>query len=295
MTESLPEIKELESRQKLLFISMNTKWGTHFDIASQMFGKEGNDIDSFPQMMLTSVNAPDEFKPGSLAQSKLTTLELPKSVDDLAGVVITGSVFAASLLKRELSELDINREGKGLFLPFWLRDLTNFIKEAQRKEKPILGICFGAEVVADALGGRIDRLKDGDQKIIEKGWSVVRKIGGSNDPIMNGLPDEFVVPENHMYTISRVPPGGEVLAENEYGAQIYRVGNAWGIQFHPEKTSKVVDNYFTDPKNIQKWEKQGVNIDENRKLGERYSRTLMSKIFVNFSKFALSSNKKSAL
>lgn len=277
---------EVRPRGKVLFINMSTSPEYRFKIASKMFEVNSNDISDFSEMLLTNINAPEGFVAGSLEQSKQTTIDLPENIDDLVGVVINGSPFTAVLLNRELRKLDIDRDGKGLFLPFWQRDLINFIKRVDDAGKPMLGVCFGAEMITEALGGKVERMKQGDQKLTEKGWSVVEKSTSDEDPILDALPYKFVVPQNHMYTISRVPPGASVLAENQYGVQMFRKGKIWGVQFHPEKNTSDIDAYYNDPKIVEKLKEQGVDLEDAKKLGQGYSPALMSGIFTNFLKYA---------
>jgi GMP synthase-like glutamine amidotransferase len=113
----------------------------------------------------------------------------------------------------------------------WLRDEKAFIKQAVEAGKPILGICLGAQLLADILGARIY-----ENRHMEMGWFPVRASGGENKPeFLQGLPDEITVFHWHSRTFD-LPAGAVHLYESE-GCKnqgfIYK-GRVVALQFHPE-------------------------------------------------------------
>lgn len=113
----------------------------------------------------------------------------------------------------------------------WLRDEKAFIKKAIEAGKPILGICLGAQLLADILGARVY-----ENPYIEMGWFPVRASGGEKKPeFLEGLPEEIMVFHWHTRTFD-LPTGAVHLFESE-GCKnqgfVYN-GRVVALQFHPE-------------------------------------------------------------
>jgi GMP synthase (glutamine-hydrolysing) len=66
----------------------------------------------------------------------------------------------------------------------------------------------------------------------ELGYESIARVG--EDPLFAGVPETFTSFETHSDRVAELPPGASVLARNEYGTQAFRVGSAYGVQFHPE-------------------------------------------------------------
>jgi GMP synthase-like glutamine amidotransferase len=115
------------------------------------------------------------------------------------------------------------------------RDLLAAAVEAAT---PVLAICFGAQILAAALGGEV-RAADST----ELGWLEVAPLGDADiepGPWFQFHGDRFTV-----------PPGATLLARSEVGPQAYRVGSALGVQFHPEVTPAIVRRWATsDPEPV---------------------------------------------
>lgn len=113
----------------------------------------------------------------------------------------------------------------------WLRDEKAFIKQAVEAGKPILGICLGAQLLADVLGARVY-----ENRHMEMGWFPVRAVRDENKPeFLKGLPDKITVFHWHSRTFD-LPAGAVHLFESE-GCKnqgfIYN-GRVVALQFHPE-------------------------------------------------------------
>ncbi|GAB4561108.1 MAG: glutamine-hydrolyzing GMP synthase [Anaerolineae bacterium] len=101
----------------------------------------------------------------------------------------------------------------------------------KRGDRPVLGICYGMQVLAHELGGRVAPAIDR-----EYGPSQLRVLHTS-DPLFLGLPEEQPVWMSHGDRIEALPPGWMVLAETE-NSPVAAMGDPergwYGLQFHPE-------------------------------------------------------------
>ncbi|HOW18555.1 MAG TPA: type 1 glutamine amidotransferase [Phycisphaerae bacterium] len=123
--------------------------------------------------------------------------------------------------------------------PF-LRDETEFLREAIRADVPTLGICLGAQMIAKACGARVVRAP---QK--EVGWSEVTLTdAGVTDPLFHGQPRVMPVFQWHE-DMFEVPAEGTLLATSTTCPhQAFRCGSACGLQFHIEVTREMLANWF---------------------------------------------------
>lgn len=145
---------------------------------------------------------------------------LPDSLARYAGVVITGS--AASAIT-----------GPDSSAPGWVAPLVEWLADALRTDKPVLGICFGHQVVAAAACG-----PDAVQECVapEVGWLDIERDPGIEDPLLAGFPSRFRTFVSHA---EEVVAGADIqiLASSpNCPVQAYRLGSrpVWGVQFHCE-------------------------------------------------------------
>jgi GMP synthase-like glutamine amidotransferase len=114
----------------------------------------------------------------------------------------------------------------------WQADERAALAAADAAGVPILGVCFGAQSLACALGGGVRRAA-----MPELGWISVGTR--APDVIPDGpwmaYHDDELLP----------PPGAEILAANESGVQAYRSGIHTGVQFHPEVTREIIIGWKT--------------------------------------------------
>ncbi len=109
-------------------------------------------------------------------------------------------------------------------------NVNNFkiIREAHLRRKPLLGICYGMEILATAFGGTLSRLPGGRK---EARTIVVTK---KNRLIQE---ESFIAAEAHAFRIARLPADLERLARSEtseYEAIVHSDAELYGVQFHPE-------------------------------------------------------------
>lgn len=109
----------------------------------------------------------------------------------------------------------------------WVKPLEAYIASIAADEIPIMGICFGHQVIADALGGAVVGMDE-----YEIGYAKIRQF--VSDRVFDGLENPTTVFESHSDTVVKLPPQTQIIAANEYGVQAYRRENVFGVQFHPE-------------------------------------------------------------
>jgi GMP synthase-like glutamine amidotransferase len=106
----------------------------------------------------------------------------------------------------------------------WLQPELAWIKNAVESGKPVLGICFGGQLIARALGGSVTRSPKA-----EIGWTYIWSEDPglvSNGPWFQFHYDQWVLPE-----------GVKEIARNPISSQAFVVNKSLGVQFHPELDS----------------------------------------------------------
>jgi GMP synthase (glutamine-hydrolysing) len=128
----------------------------------------------------------------------------------------------------------------------WLATEKRFLTVALAGDIPLLGVCLGSELIAEAAGARTRHLSHP-----EIGWYEVSLTDqGRADPVVGAIGDSFEALEWHSYAVD-LPAGATALAHSSSCLQAYRLGSfAWGLQFHAEVTDEDfqhwLDNYTID-------------------------------------------------
>jgi GMP synthase (glutamine-hydrolysing) len=122
----------------------------------------------------------------------------------------------------------------------WMARAEELVRAVVHARRPLLGICFGHQLIAQALGGEVVRNPRGR----EIGTMPVRRV--ADDPIFAGLPRAFDVHGTHSDVVARLPAGAEVLASTPLDAiAAFRAGDrVRGVQFHPEFDADVMRGYL---------------------------------------------------
>ncbi|WP_136253417.1 glutamine amidotransferase [Onishia niordana] len=149
----------------------------------------------------------------------------PPAHDALDGVLITGSHAMVSDAEP------------------WSEALKPWLREACERNLALLGVCYGHQLVAEALGGTSGYHPSGR----ETGTlEVALTKAGRADTLLGTLPDRFPAHLTHAQSVLTPPSGAEVLAYNAHDPyQALRLGpRQWSVQFHPEFTAPVLRAYL---------------------------------------------------
>ncbi len=146
---------------------------------------------------------------------------------DCAGVVITG---AHTMVTDELA---------------WSVALEKWIPTLLAAGTPLLGICYGHQLLARASGGTVGLHPRGQ----EIGSVAVERLDTARqDSLFKHLPSSFSAQVTHAQTVLALPPGATRLAANRHEPNhAFRLGaRAWGVQFHPEFTPDIMRAYIRE-------------------------------------------------
>jgi len=162
------------------------------------------------------------------------------STKECAGVIITGSHTMVT------QNLD------------WSLRLEAWIKTLLRERIPILGICYGHQLLARAAGGVVGFHPNGK----EIGTVTVHlSHSRHSDPLFKESPSQFLAHTTHAQTVLQLPKHATNLASNSHDSnhafRIYE--NAWGVQFHPEFDVAIMRAYISEQNHQLKLE--GLKID----------------------------------
>lgn len=125
----------------------------------------------------------------------------------------------------------------------WSEYTAGWLKDYVTGGGLTLGVCYGHQLLAHALGGRVDDHPGGR----EIGTLPVQlNAAGQIDPLFMGLPPSFRAHLTHRQSVLELPPSGQLLASSEQEPhQSFRVGNScWGVQFHPEFNPDIMCAYL---------------------------------------------------
>jgi GMP synthase (glutamine-hydrolysing) len=193
-------------------------------------------------------------------------------------------VFADEMRERgvELEEWPMSRRGEGppgeiadydAILTFggamhpdqedkhpWLRFEMDFLDAMVEDGVPLLGVCLGTQLLAEAAGGEAKRLPEA-----EIGWLDVEVLPeGHRDPLLGPLAPRFTAFQWHRYE-ALPPSGGVALARSDACLQAYRLGErAWGIQFHAEVTAADAASWIDDWDNDEDAVRSGIDPEKLR-------------------------------
>ncbi len=122
----------------------------------------------------------------------------------------------------------------------WIAELVQFIRKGTQSGQKFVGICFGHQILAHALGGHVEKS--------EKGWGLGLKTFevSQSKPWMNGRPQQMSLYFAHQDQVERLPPDADLLGGNEFcPIGMYAIRDqVFGIQGHPEFSPGIMNDIF---------------------------------------------------
>ena len=132
----------------------------------------------------------------------------------------------------------------------WLKTERDFIKSELQKKTPIIGVCLGAQLLANAAGGDVEILNDGlpSTPLPEIGWSKVIFNHSNNEikhfsqtplPVLHWHGDRILLPKNAVL----------IASSKRCEEQFFKIGDmAYGLQFHIESTKEMTEKWIIEDK-----------------------------------------------
>jgi GMP synthase (glutamine-hydrolysing) len=146
----------------------------------------------------------------------------------------------------------------------WLRFEKDFLAAMLDDGMPLLAVCLGTQLLAEAAGGTARRASEP-----EIGWLEVEVTDeGATDSVIGPLAPSFTAFQWHSYE-ALPPDGAAILARSAVCPQAYRIGErAWGIQFHAEVSAADVGRWIDDYRSDEDAVRIGIDPDALREETE---------------------------
>ena len=166
----------------------------------------------------------------------------------------------------------------------WMAEEKQYLKTAHDAGVPIVGICLGAQLIASALGGEVEKMPSA-----EIGWyPTTLSFGGTTDPIYSGIAWQSHQFHVHGQEVTQLPNGAVCLASSEKCKnQAFRVGlTTYGFQYHFEWNRQDLEMVVRDPfiasagcLGDEILHQLNDHYDSYRRLGDRLCHTIAMNLF----------------
>ena len=222
------------------------------DSVMEQFQPDHGNYPGMFERVLGRVDAAIEFRHYNVEHG-----EYPEELDECDGYVITGS-------KKSVYDNEP-----------WIHVLSTFVKKLHQHRKKIVGICFGHQLVAEALGGKTEPA--------DEGWGVgvhenqILKEESFMDPPV----ERFALVVSHKDQVSKLPEGAELLASSDFCPNaMFRIDNhILTFQGHPEFTRAYSKDLMEMRQDILGEEKFSAGIES---LGRSHDSETISRWIVRF-------------
>jgi len=136
----------------------------------------------------------------------------------------------------------------------WMLYIEAQIKKINSYQIPVLGICFGHQLIARCFGGKVELNPNGWEL---GAYPIQITAEGRKSPLFSGIEDNSIVYESHQDYVSVLPQNAIELARNNKGNQAFMIQDRFfGVQFHPEFSWEVIQMY------VSVRSKMGVSVDD---------------------------------
>lgn len=175
---------------------------------------------NFEAMFLAAAN----FSPFSVQVLRVAKGEEPAGVTDYCGVVVTGS--PAMVTDRDA----------------WAEKSALWLRRAVEQNLPVLGVCYGHQLVAHAFGGHVDYHPGG---LVLGTRELTLEPEAQAHPLFRGLPERFPVNLAHSQSVLEKPKEARLLGScgHDKNHVLAYGDNALTVQFHPEFTHAIMTGY----------------------------------------------------
>lgn len=186
---------------------------------------------TFPELRARRGDFPDWFRSGlglSPAQVDIVRVDVGERLPAKtahAGVVITGSPAMVSERER------------------WSEDAAAWLRAKIEDDVPILGVCYGHQLIAHALGGRVDYHPSGR----EIGTVAIERLPAADtDVLLAAAPTSFAAHASHQQSVLEPPRNAVTLARSAHDPHhaVRYAPKVWGLQFHPEFSVEIMRGYL---------------------------------------------------
>lgn len=199
----------------------------------------------------------------------------PEVPAGLFGELLAGWRVPFRLLRPDLGE-DLPRSRNALIVlggamgvydeaahPF-LRAVKERMRRALDDAVPLFGICLGGQLLAEVAGGSVAGNRCGEKGLVE----IRLTPAGVADPLFSGSAESFRAFQWHHDSFSLPATAVHLAASAACPGQAFRLGNAWGVQFHPEVDLDIVAAWSRKTRDQQRFTREFAPAEpEHRQLG----------------------------
>lgn len=125
----------------------------------------------------------------------------------------------------------------------WSEATADWLRGVIATGLPILGVCYGHQLLAHALGGRVDYHANGR----EIGTVEIERLPAAHgDALLGAAPAQFQAHASHQQSVLALPAGAVVLARSAHDPNhaVRYAARVWGLQFHPEFSVEIMRGYL---------------------------------------------------
>ena len=124
----------------------------------------------------------------------------------------------------------------------WMLNLEVNIRDAAKRKRPVLGICFGHQLIAKTFSGKVEKNPNGWEL---GSYTISLTEHGKYSPLFKDMENELIVYESHQDIVTALPDGAVELAFNKKGVQAFQLFDMYSVQFHPEFSWDVMKKYVS--------------------------------------------------